>query len=149
MNDFLKNHDDLVRSRSDMQSFVESPYLVPSDGYFNINQTSTAPEKQDDVPSKKECKKRLKKVAEKIDAIQQMMYAHDHHSVLLVFQAMDAAGKDSTIRAVTKGLNPAGCQVHSFKKPSSGELDHDFLWRTTKALPERGRIGIFNRSHYE
>ncbi len=132
-----------------MQSFVESPYLVPSDGYFNIDQTSTAPDEQDDVPSKKECKKRLKKVVEKIDAIQQMMYAHDHHSVLLVFQAMDAAGKDSTIRAVTKGLNPAGCQVHSFKKPSSGELDHDFLWRTTKALPERGRIGIFNRSHYE
>jgi len=149
MNDFLKNHDDLVRSPSNMQSFVESPYLVPSDGYFNIDQTSTAPDEQDDVPSKKECKKRLKKVVEKIDAIQQMMYAHDHHSVLLVFQAMDAAGKDSTIRAVTKGLNPAGCQVHSFKKPSSGELDHDFLWRTTKALPERGLIGIFNRSHYE
>ena len=132
-----------------MQSFVESPYLVPSDGYFNIAQTNTSPDEQDDVPSKKECKKQLKKVVAEIDALQQMMYAHDHHSVLLVFQAMDAAGKDSTIRAVTKGLNPAGCQVHSFKKPSSGELDHDFLWRTTKALPERGRIGIFNRSHYE
>ena len=84
-----------------------------------------------------------------IDAIQQMMYAHDHHSVLLVFQAMDAAGKGSTIRAVTKGLNPAGCQVSSFKKPSANELDHDFLCRTTKALPQRWRIGIFNRSHYE
>ena len=69
-----------------------------------------------------------------IDAIQQMMCAHDHHAVLLVFQVMDAAGRDSTIHAVTKGLNPAGCQVNSFKKPSANELDHDFIWRTTKAL---------------
>jgi PPK2 family polyphosphate:nucleotide phosphotransferase len=149
MNDFLKNYDDLVRSPFEMQSFVESPYLVPSDGYFNIAQTDTSPGEHDDVPSKKECKKRLKKVVAEIDALQRMMYAFDHHSVLLVFQAMDAAGKDSTIRAVPKGLNPAGCQVHSFKKPTSNELDHDFLWRTTKALPQRGRIGIFNRSHYE
>jgi len=130
-------------------SFVESPFLVNFDGCFNIAQTSTSAEAYGDVPSKKACKKRLKKVVAEIDALQQMMYAHDHHSVLLVFQAMDAAGKDSTIRAVTKGLNPAGCQVNSFKKPSSSELDHDFLWRTNKALPQRGRIGIFNRSHYE
>ena len=132
-----------------MQSFVESPYLVPFDGYFNIVQTSTSPSEDDGTLTKKACKKKLKKVVAEIDAIQQMMYAYDHHSVLLVFQAMDAAGKDSTIRAVTKGLNPAGCQVSSFKKPSANELDHDFLWRTTKALPQRGRIGIFNRSHYE
>lgn len=84
-----------------------------------------------------------------MDDLQRILYAHDHHSVLLIFQAMDAAGKDSTIRAVTRGINPAGCQVHSFKKPSDEELDHDFLWRTNKALPERGRIGIFNRSYYE
>ncbi|MGL5138573.1 MAG: PPK2 family polyphosphate kinase, partial [Beijerinckiaceae bacterium] len=70
-------------------------------------------------------------------------------SLLLIFQAMDAAGKDSTIKAVMSGINPVGCQVHSFKRPSEEELDHDFLWRTTKALPERGRIGIFNRSYYE
>jgi PPK2 family polyphosphate:nucleotide phosphotransferase len=78
-----------------------------------------------------------------------MLYAQDRVSVLLVFQAMDAAGKDSTIRAVMSGINPAGCQVYSFKQPSREELDHDFLWRTTCRLPERGRIGIFNRSYYE
>jgi len=133
----------------DIESFVKSPFLVPFDGQFNIVQTSTSAEDYGEVPSKKDCKKQLKKVVAEIDVLQQMMYAHDHHSILLVFQAMDAGGKDSTIRAVTKGLNPAGCQVHSFKKPSTAELDHDFLWRTNKALPERGRIGIFNRSHYE
>ena len=132
-----------------MKSFVDSPYLVPFDGYFNIVQTSSQAEDYEEVPDKKTCKKRLKKVVAEIDKLQQMLYAHDHHAILLVFQAMDAAGKDSTIRAVTRGLNPAGCQVHSFKKPSSAELEHDFLWRTTKALPQRGRIGIFNRSHYE
>ena len=78
-----------------------------------------------------------------------MLAAGDRHAVLLVFQAMDAAGKDSTIRAVMQGVDPSGCQVYSFKKPSSLELDHDFLWRTTVRLPERGRIGIFNRSQYE
>ena len=132
-----------------MQSFVQNKFLVPFDGTFNIAQTHTAADEYEEVPSKKTCKKQLKKIVAEIDALQQMMYAHDHHSILLVFQAMDAGGKDSTIRAVTRGLNPAGCQVHSFKKPSANELDHDFLWRTNKALPERGRIGIFNRSHYE
>ena len=78
-----------------------------------------------------------------------MLYAQDRIAVLIVFQAMDAAGKDSTIRAVMTGINPAGCQVYSFKQPSREELDHDFLWRTTCRLPERGRIGIFNRSYYE
>jgi len=78
-----------------------------------------------------------------------MLYARDEDAVLLVFQAMDAAGKDGTIRAVLDGVNPAGCQVSSFKQPSAEELDHDFLWRTTKRLPERGRIGVFNRSYYE
>jgi PPK2 family polyphosphate:nucleotide phosphotransferase len=84
-----------------------------------------------------------------LDAAQELLYASDIHSVLLVFQAMDAAGKDGTIRHVMSGVNPQGCQVFSFKKPSSEELDHNFLWRYTKALPERGRIGIFNRSYYE
>jgi PPK2 family polyphosphate:nucleotide phosphotransferase len=78
-----------------------------------------------------------------------VLAAGDKHAVLLVFQAMDAAGKDSTIRAVMQGVDPSGCQVFSFKKPSNLELDHDFLWRTTCRLPERGRIGIFNRSQYE
>ena len=80
---------------------------------------------------------------------QEMLYASDTWSILVVFQAMDAAGKDSTIKHVMSGLNPQGCQVYSFKHPSAEELDHDFLWRCAKALPERGRIGIFNRSYYE
>ena len=87
-------------------------------------------------------------VAELADA-QERLYASDTHSVLIVLQAMDAAGKDGTIKHVMSGVNPQGCQVFSFKKPSSEELDHNFLWRYTKALPERGRIGIFNRSYYE
>ena len=80
---------------------------------------------------------------------QDMLYAQDRWSLLLVFQAMDAAGKDSTIKHVMSGINPQGCQVYSFKQPSSEELDHDFMWRYVKNLPERGRIGIFNRSYYE
>jgi PPK2 family polyphosphate:nucleotide phosphotransferase len=81
--------------------------------------------------------------------MQEMLYAQDRWSLLLVFQAMDAAGKDSTIKHVMSGVNPQGCQVFSFKQPSSEDLDHDFLWRYAKCLPERGRIGIFNRSYYE
>lgn len=130
-----------------MTNIVQSPYLVPFDGSFSIANSPTSPPPA--APDRKECKKLLKKVVEEMDDLQRILYAHDHHSVLLIFQAMDAAGKDSTIRAVTRGINPAGCQVHSFKKPSDEELDHDFLWRTNKALPERGRIGIFNRSYYE
>jgi len=86
---------------------------------------------------------------ERLAALQEKLYAQDRWSVLAVFQAMDAAGKDGAIKHVMSGVNPQGCQVHSFKAPSAEELDHDFLWRIAKALPERGRIGIFNRSHYE
>jgi PPK2 family polyphosphate:nucleotide phosphotransferase len=85
----------------------------------------------------------------RLSEAQEKLWASDVHSVLVVLQAMDAAGKDGTIKHVMSGLNPQGCQVHSFKKPSPEELDHDFLWRYVKALPERGRIGIFNRSYYE
>ena len=81
--------------------------------------------------------------------LQDMLYAQDRWAVLLIFQAMDAAGKDGTIKHVMSGVNPQGCQVYSFKTPSSEELDHDFLWRCMKYVPERGRIGIFNRSYYE
>lgn len=94
-------------------------------------------------------KRILKKARKQIAEIQEKLYADNRYCVLLVFQAMDAAGKDSTIKNVLKGVNPAGCQVSSFKQPSKIELEHDFLWRMTKALPERGRIGVFNRSHYE
>lgn len=81
--------------------------------------------------------------------LQDKLYAQDHWAVLLIFQALDAAGKDGTIKHVTAGLNPQGCEVHSFKSPSTEELDHDFLWRTSRLLPRRGHIGIFNRSYYE
>jgi PPK2 family polyphosphate:nucleotide phosphotransferase len=91
----------------------------------------------------------LQRGIRRLAAMQDKLYAQDQWGVLLVFQAMDAAGKDSTIKHVMSGINPQGCQVSSFKTPSSTELDHDFLWRTSNALPERGRIGIFNRSYYE
>ena len=98
---------------------------------------------------KDEAKERLQGAIERLRDLQDRLYAQDHWAVLLIFQAMDAAGKDSTIEHVMSGVNPQGCQVYSFKAPSSEELDHDFLWRTTCRLPERGRIGIFNRSYYE
>lgn len=91
----------------------------------------------------------LKDSKGKLGELQDKLYAHDRFSLLLIFQAMDAAGKDSAIKHVMSGVNPQGCQVFSFKHPSAEELDHDFLWRTTRNLPERGRIGIFNRSYYE
>ena len=124
------------------------PYRVPFDRTFRISDVATTPQPDVDVDPKR-LKKKLKKEVKKISKLQELMYAHDKHSVLLVFQAMDAAGKDSTIRAVMSGINPAGCQVSSFKQPSANELDHDFLWRINRALPQRGRIGVFNRSHYE
>ena len=99
--------------------------------------------------SKKHCKKILRERIEKLSDLQTILYASDNFSLLLIFQAMDAAGKDSAIKHVMSGVNPQGCQVFSFKHPSLTELDHDFLWRTTQCLPERGRIGIFNRSYYE
>jgi PPK2 family polyphosphate:nucleotide phosphotransferase len=94
----------------------------------------------------KEC---LSTDVEELSALQQLLYASNNHSVLLIFQAMDAAGKDGAISHVLSGINPQGCEVYSFKQPSSEELQHDFLWRTTCRLPARGRIGVFNRSYYE
>ena len=86
---------------------------------------------------------------QELSELQNLLYAHNGYSLLLIFQAMDAAGKDGAIKHVMSGVNPQGCQVFSFKHPSAEELQHDFLWRTTRCLPERGRIGIFNRSYYE
>src|SRR5437879_7663244 len=86
---------------------------------------------------------------ERLVALQERLYAQDRWAVLLIFQAMDAAGKDGAIKHVMSGINPQGCQVYSFKSPTSEDLDHDYLWRCMKCLPERGRIGIFNRSYYE
>ena len=98
---------------------------------------------------KDEAKKLLAEGVKRLSELQERLYAQDRWSVLLIFQAMDAAGKDSAIEHVMKGINPQGCEVHSFKQPSSEELDHDFMWRSARRLPERGRIGIFNRSYYE
>ncbi|MDH3526472.1 MAG: polyphosphate kinase 2 family protein [Gammaproteobacteria bacterium] len=124
-----------------------SPYLVPLNGEFKWTDAPTRPPENE--PGKKEMKRQLSKLVSRIDELQRIFYAHDRHSLLLVFQGMDAAGKDGTIRAILNGVNPAGCQVFSFKQPTPEELDHDFLWRTSRRLPERGRIGIFNRSYYE
>jgi PPK2 family polyphosphate:nucleotide phosphotransferase len=99
--------------------------------------------------SKKHYRKLLEEYREEISDLQRVLYAHDRYALLLIFQGMDTAGKDGAIRHVLSGVNPQGCQVFSFKQPSSEELDHDFLWRTNMRLPERGRIGIFNRSYYE
>jgi PPK2 family polyphosphate:nucleotide phosphotransferase len=98
---------------------------------------------------KERAKEILEKNLEQLSAAQELLYADGHYSLLIVLQAMDAAGKDGTIKHVMSGLNPQGCQVYSFKKPSSEELAHNFLWRYSRSLPERGRIGIFNRSYYE
>lgn len=99
--------------------------------------------------SPKEARKMLRRDVKQTAKLQDMLYAYSRHSILIIFQAMDAAGKDGTIKHVMSGINPQGCQVFSFKSPSPEELDHDFLWRTSKRMPERGRIGIFNRSYYE
>ena len=99
--------------------------------------------------SKEEYERLLAEHIEQLSAQQELLYASNSYAVLLIFQAMDAAGKDGAIKHVMSGVNPQGCQVFSFKHPSATELQHDFLWRTTRDLPERGRIGIFNRSYYE
>lgn len=126
---------------------LETPWLVPFDGTFDQSRAATSPPKG--APRKKQCKALLAERLEELDSLQRVLYAHGYHAILLIFQAMDAAGKDGTIRAVLSSVDPAGCQVYSFKQPSVEELNHDFLWRTSLRLPERGRIGVFNRSYYE
>jgi PPK2 family polyphosphate:nucleotide phosphotransferase len=99
--------------------------------------------------SKRQYRRLLKDHVERLSSLQELHYASNRYALLLIFQGMDAGGKDGAIRHVLSGVNPQGCQVFSFKQPSAAELAHDFLWRTTRELPERGRIGIFNRSYYE
>src|SRR3974377_2109040 len=99
--------------------------------------------------SRKQYQKLLGHHIDELSSLQQLLYASNRYALLLIFQAMDAAGKDGAIKHVMSGVNPQGCQVFSYKHPSATELQHDFLWRTTRDLPERGRIGIFNRSYYE
>ncbi len=133
---------------SAVRRFVEPYQVVRGKGFrlkdFDPNDTGGLGSE-----SKPQAKDLLARGVKWLAEEQDMLYAQNQWAVLLVFQAMDAAGKDGTIKHVTSGLNPQGCQVYSFKQPSSEELDHDFLWRTTRCLPERGRIGIFNRSYYE
>jgi PPK2 family polyphosphate:nucleotide phosphotransferase len=126
---------------------VESPYRVPFDGSFRIARSPTAPPRA--ARDEKRNKKRLEELTAELDDLQRTLYADDRVAVLCIFQALDAGGKDGTIRAIFSGVDPVGLSVHSFKQPSAEELAHDFLWRTTQRLPERGRIGVFNRSFYE
>ena len=126
---------------------IASPYLVPDDASFRVADAPTAP--PDDAPGKGDLKDAREDAVDELAELQRVLYAHDRYALLLVFQAMDAAGKDSTIRKVMSGVNPAGCEVYGFKQPSKLELDHDFLWRTAKRMPQRGHIGVFNRSYYE
>ena len=122
-------------------------FLAEPGGFDSLKQFST--HETPGVSGKDEAKEMMGNYIEKMQALQDKLYAENRYSLLLIFQAMDAAGKDSTIKHVMSGINPQGCQVYSFKQPSPEELDHDYLWRTSRCLPERGRIGIFNRSYYE
>jgi len=130
-----------------MKNFKISDYKVSSGTSFDLKTYKT------EIPNlykdKSDYKKILKKIKKENNDLQDILYAHDKYSLLLIFQAMDAAGKDSTIKHVLSGMNPVGISCSSFKKPSDKELDHDFLWRTTKELPRRGNIKVFNRSYYE
>jgi len=131
-----------------MSGFIEDPNIAVYDGTdFSLETFDT--KYKGGISHKKEARKKLAADKLKLHDLQRMMYAMDNHGVLLVFQAMDAAGKDSTIRHVFSGMFPQGGKVFSFKAPSALELDHDYLWRTSLCLPERGRISIFNRSYYE
>lgn len=126
---------------------VDSPYRIPFDGSFDVTKAPTQAENRRGTKAQREI--RLTKKVLELSELQHRLYADNRYAVLLIFQAMDAAGKDSTIRAVLTGVNPAGCVVHAFKRPSEEELEHDFLWRSSCRLPSRGQIGVFNRSYYE
>src|SRR6202158_4739612 len=126
------------------------PYVAPSrfdgSGQFHLKSHKTNEKGRLD---KDKAEKILEANRRRLSDFQEKLYAQDSWSLLLIFQGMDAAGKDSAIKAIFAGVNPQGCEVHSFKQPSANELEHDFLWRHVIVLPERGHIGIFNRSHYE
>ena len=130
------------------QKFI-APYRVTNGKKFrlkDVDPNDTGEATSEDKPRAKEL---LERGIEVLAELQDVLYAQDQWSILLIFQAMDAAGKDGAIKHVMSGINPQGCQVFSFKSPSAEDLKHDFLWRCLKCLPERGRIGIFNRSYYE
>lgn len=124
-----------------------SDFIVKPKSKVNLSKIKTTP--PDELLAKEYLEKILTKNIQKISELQEKLYADNKYAMLLIFQGMDASGKDSLIKHVMSGLNPQGTEVYSFKEPSKEELDHDYLWRIHKAAPERGRIGIFNRSHYE
>ena len=126
-----------------------APFRIGDGQGFQLKAVNPADTLQLDPSNKEAAQAVLKEGVEILSELQDKLYAQDRWAVLLIFQAMDAAGKDSTIKHVMSGVNPQGCQVTSFKAPSTEELDHDYLWRCQRHLPERGRIGIFNRSYYE
>jgi PPK2 family polyphosphate:nucleotide phosphotransferase len=136
------------RSVRRISRFLE-PYRITRGGKFRLRDHDPGDTGGLGSADKPEAKRLLASGVERMATLQERLYAANEWGVLLIFQAMDAAGKDGTIKHVLSGVNPQGCQVHSFKQPSAEELDHDFLWRTQRAAPERGRIGIFNRSYYE
>jgi PPK2 family polyphosphate:nucleotide phosphotransferase len=133
-------------AKRDIPSFIK-PYVVDNGRRFRLKDHDAGDTRW--VKKKEQAKELLRVGVKRLARLQEKLYAQDQWGVLLIFQAMDAAGKDGAIKHVMSGVNPQGVEVHSFKGPSAEELDHDFLWRTTKVLPERGRIGIFNRSYYE
>ncbi len=124
-----------------------TPYRVTNGRRFRLKDID--PNDTGSIESRQQAKHWLERGVARLARLQEKLYAQDRWGLLLIFQAMDAAGKDGTIKHVMSGVNPQGCQVYSFKAPSPEELDHDFMWRTSRCLPERGRIGIFNRSYYE
>jgi len=126
-----------------------APFRVTDGSKFRLKDIDPGDTLHLDSEDKSKAKEALETGVELLADLQDVLYAQDRWSVLLIFQAMDAAGKDGAIKHVMSGVNPQGCQVFSFKTPTSEDLDHDYLWRCLKCLPERGRIGIFNRSYYE
>jgi PPK2 family polyphosphate:nucleotide phosphotransferase len=129
----------------ELKSFVE-PFRFDGSGHFHLKSHKTD---EKDKLDKDKAEKILAANRNRLKDLQEKLYAQDRWSVLLILQGMDAAGKDSAIKAIFDGVNPQGCEVHSFKQPSANELDHDFMWRHVVALPQRGHVGIFNRSYYE
>jgi PPK2 family polyphosphate:nucleotide phosphotransferase len=144
-----------MKNTSNMRDLVERarrfsrPYRVNDGKKFRLKDIDPGDHGDLSTDDKAAAREELRHGVEMIGELQDRLYAQDRWAVLLVFQAIDAAGKDSVIKHVMSGINPQGCQVYSFKAPTSEDLDHDYLWRCMKALPERGRIGIFNRSYYE
>ena len=133
---------------SDIRALIKA-YRVTDGKKFRLGDVDPDDTARLESEQKQQARDMLQSGVTLLSKLHDKLYAQDHWALLLIFQAMDAAGKDSTIKHVMSGVNPQGCQVYSFKAPSPEELDHDFLWRNMKALPERGRIGIFNRSYYE